>query len=114
MIGDPDDDLYSNYVPEFVSVGSKVIVGARWEEQPQVMQDVADMITAQSAELDPVKRKRMVTELDLKILNEVSQYVLVGWSLIFPGWRVELKGWKGYDLYSYSKYLQNERMWLAQ
>ena len=114
VIGDPDDDLYSNYVPDFVSVSSKNIVDARWAEQPEVMQEVADMIRAQSAELDPVKRKELVTELDLKILNEVSEYLLVGWSLIFPGWRVELKGWKGYDLYSYSKYVQNERMWLAQ
>ena len=113
VIGDPDDDLYSNYIPEFVAVSSKNIVEARWAEQPEVMQQVADMIVAQSAELDPVKRKAMVTELDLKILNEVSEYVLVGWSLIFPGWRVELKGWKGYDLYSYSKYVQNERMWLV-
>ena len=50
------------------------------------------MIRGQSAELDPVRRKDLVRELDLKILNDVSQYVVVGWSLIFPGWRVELEG----------------------
>ena len=77
------------------------------------MQQVEDMIRAQSAELDPVKRKALVAELDQKILNEVSQYVLVGWSLIFPGWRTELKGWRGYDLYSNTKYVMHERMWIA-
>ena len=87
---------------------------ARWAEQPEVMAEVESMIRAQSRELDPLKRKELVREMDLKILNEVDQYIVVGWSLIFPGWRVELKGWKGYDLYSQTKYVQNERMWLAQ
>ena len=112
-IGDPDDDLYNNYVLDFVAASSKAFMKARWAEQPEVMQQVEDMIRGQSAELDPVKRKALVAELDQKLLNDVSQYVLVGWSLIFPGWRVELKGWKGYDLYSNTKYVMHERMWIA-
>ena len=113
-IGDPDDDIYNNYIPEFISITSKKFMDARWAEQPEVMQEVEDMIRAQSAELDPIKRRALVTELELKILNDVSQYVVVGWSLIFPGWRTELKGWRGYDLYSYTKYAMHERMWLDQ
>ena len=112
-IGDPDDDLYNNYIPSFIAASSKQFMNARWEEQPEVMAEVEAMIRGQSAELDPVKRKALVAELDQKLLNEVSQYVLVGWSLIFPGWRVELKGWKGYDLYSNTKYVMHERMWIA-
>ena len=112
-IGDPDDDVYNNYIMDLVSVSAKKFMEARWAEQPEVMQEVEDMIRGQSAELDPVKRKELVEEMDLKILNDVSQYVVVGWSLIFPGWRVELKGWKGYDLYSNTKYVMHERMWLA-
>ena len=112
-IGDPDDDIYGNYVLDQVSVSSKNFMQARWDEQPEVMQDVSDRIYAQSAELDPVKRKELVAELDQILLNDVSQYVVVGWSLIFPGWRVELKGWKGYDLYSNTKYIMHERMWIA-
>ena len=113
-IGDPDDDLYNNYIRDFISASAKVYTDARWAEQPEVMAEVEAMIRGQSAELDPVKRKELVTELDLKILNDVSQYVVVGWSLIFPGWRVELKGWRGYDLYSYTKYAMHERMWIVQ
>ena len=113
-IGDPDDDLYNNYILDFVAASSKAFMDSRWAEQPEVMQQVEDMIRGQSAELDPVKRRDLVRELDLKILNDVSQYVLVGWSLIFPGWRVELKGWRGYDLYSNTKYVMNERMWIAK
>ena len=113
LIGDPDDDLYSNYIQEFVTASYQKFMEQRWLEQPEVMAEVEAMIRAQSAVLDPVKRKEMVRELDLKILNEVSAYVLLGWSLIFPGWRAELKGWRGYDLYSYTKYVMNERMWIA-
>ena len=113
-IGDPDDDLFNNYLLDLVSATSKNFMEARWAEQPEVMQEVADMINVQSAELDPVKRKEMVAELDQKLMSEVSQYVVVGWSLIFPGWRTELKGWRGYDLYSNTKYIMHERMWIAK
>ena len=113
-IGDPDDDLFNNYLLDLVSATSKNFMEARWAEQPEVMQEVADMINVQSAELDPVKRKEMVAELDQKLMSEVSQYVVVGWSLIFPGWRTELKGWRGYDLYSNTKYIMHERLWIAQ
>jgi len=115
-IGDPDDDNFNNYSAPgspFISVSSIVAMGARWEEQPEVMADVWAMIEAQSIELDVLKRKDLVRELDLKILNDVVQYTVVGWSLIFPGWRVELKGWKGYNLYSNTKYIMHERMWIA-
>ena len=114
LIGDPDDDLYNNYILDFIAASSKVFMGARWAEQPEVMAEVERMIRAQSAELDPVKRRDLVRELDLKILDEVNQYMLVGWSLIFPGWRAELKGWRGYDLYSNTKYIMHERLWIAQ
>ena len=113
-IGDPDDDLYANYFHEYLGTTSRQSMEARWAEQPEVLAEVAEMIQAQSAELDPLKRKELVRELDLKIIDEVSQYVVVGWSLIFPGWRTELKGWRGYDLYSYTKYAMHERMWITQ
>ena len=35
--------------------------------------------------MDPLKRKELVRELDRKILHDVSQYVVVGWSLDLPG-----------------------------
>ena len=112
-IGDPDDDLYNNYVPGLIEFSSRKFMEARWAEQPEVMAEVERMIRAQSSELDPIKRKQLARELDLKLLEDVSQYVVVGWSLIFPGWRTELKGWRGYDLYSYTKYAMHERMWIA-
>ena len=113
VIGDPDDRLYDSYIREFLPVGREASIGARWEEQPQVMAEVEELIRAQTLELDPLKRKELIRELDMKILNEVSQYVVMGWTNIFPSWRVELKGWRGYDLYSNTKYVMHERMWIA-
>ena len=33
-IGDPDDDLYGNYILEFVAASSQNFMQARWAEQP--------------------------------------------------------------------------------
>ena len=112
--GDPDQTLFKNYVPEFTSVSYITSLNMRFEEQPEVMADVEAMVRAQARELDPLKRKDLIRQIDLKTLNEVNQYIVVGWPMIFPGWRVELKGWKGYDLYSDTKFVMHERMWLAQ
>ena len=112
IIGDPDDG-FLKYLPDNFTASTGVMSQARLDEQPELRAEVNRMILAQSAELDPIQRKELVRELDLKLLNEDLSYVVVGWSLIFPGWRVELKGWKGYDLYSNTKYVMHERMWLA-
>ena len=109
--GDPDYDLYK-YLPENFSASTKAMSESRWEELPEVLGELDTKIRAQSAELDPMKRQALVREIDQQILDEVSAYVVVGWSLIFPGWRTELKGWKGYDLYSNTKYVMHERMWI--
>ncbi len=111
--GDPDYDLYK-YLPENFSASTKAMSESRWEELPEVLGELDTKIRAQSAELDPMKRQALVREIDQQILDKVSAYVVVGWSLIFPGWRTELKGWKGYDLYSNTKYVMHERMWIAQ
>ncbi len=113
IIGDPDDG-FLKYLPDNFFASTRAMSQARLDEQPELRAELNEMILAQSAELDPLKRKDMVRELDLRLLNEDLSYVLVGWSLIFPGWRVELKGWRGYDLYSNTKYIMHERMWLAQ
>ena len=112
--GDPDQTLFKNYVPEFTSVFYLAGLEARWAEEPEVMADLEAMIHAQARELDPLKRKDLIRQIDLKTLDQVNQYIVVGWPMIFPGWRVELKGWKGYDLYSDTKFVMHERMWLAQ
>ena len=111
--GDPDYDLYK-YLPENFSASTKAQSESRWEELPEVLGELDGKIRAQSAELDPMKRRDLVREIDRQLLDEVSAYVVVGWSLIFPGWRTELKGWRGYDLYSNTKYVMHERMWLAE
>ena len=55
----------------------------------------------------------MVWEIQERGINELVQITTLGWTNIFPSWRAELKGFKGYDLYSYTKSAANERMWIA-
>ena len=68
---------------------------------------------SRARELDPAKRQQQVWEIQRRVANEVIPITTLGWTNIFPSWRKELKGWKGYDLYSYTKYAQNERMWIV-
>ena len=112
IIGDPDDG-FLKYLPENFFASTRAMSQARLDEQPEFRAEVNRRILEQSATLDPLERKELVRELDLMLLNEDASYVVVGWSLIFPGWRVELKGWRGYDLYSNTKYIMHERMWIA-
>ena len=77
--GDPDQTLFKNYVREFTSASYITSLNMRFEEQPEVMADVEAMVRAQARELDPLKRKDLIRQIDLKTLNEVNQYIVVGW-----------------------------------
>ena len=60
-------------------------------------------VVEQSRELDPLKRQQMVWEIQRRAANELVQITTLGWTNIFPSWRRDLKGFKGYNLYSYTK-----------
>ena len=81
---------------DLVSATTKKFMEARWAEQPEVMQEVEDMIRGSVGGVGPGEEEGVwCEEMDLKILNDVSQYVVVGWSLIFPGWRSGIEGVEG-------------------
>ena len=114
--GDPDDSYPGTFLREFVSVsyGAKASVEAMWEAQPENMQMLDDMIRAQSRELDPLKRRALFRNLEDFLRTEVHSYHdMLGWTNIFPSWRVEAKGIKGYDLYSFTKGTMWERVWFG-
>ena len=78
------------------------------------MEEWESLWTAQSLELDLQKRKQMVRELERWVLDErVSFWTILGWTHIYPAWRVEVKGMRGYDLYSFTKPAMWERVWLG-
>ena len=114
--GDPDDSYPNTFLKEFVSVsyGAKASLEAMWEAQPENMQMLDDMIRGQSRELDPVKRRELFRTLEDFLRTEVHSYHdMLGWTNIFPSWRVEAKGIKGYDLYSFTKGTMWERVWFS-
>ena len=69
IIGDPDDG-FLKYLPDNFFASTRAMSQARVDEQPEFRAELDQMILAQSAELDPLKRKDMVRELDLRLLNE--------------------------------------------
>ncbi len=115
--GDPDDSYPGTFLREFVSVsyGAKASLEAMWEAQPENMQMLEDMIRGQQRELDPVKRKELFRALEDFLRTEVHSYHdMLGWTNIFPSWRVEAKGITGYDLYSFTKGAMWERVWFGE
>ena len=115
--GDPDDSYPGTFLREFVSVsyGAKASLEAMWEAQPENMQMLEDMIRGQQRELDPVKRKELFRTLEDFLRTEVHSYHdMLGWTNIFPSWRVEAKGISGYDLYSFTKGAMWERVWFGE
>ena len=115
--GDPDDSYPNTFLKEFVSVsyGARASVDAMWDKQPENMQMLDDMIRGQSRELDPVKRRDLFRNLEDFLRTEVHSYHdMLGWTNIFPSWRVEAKGITGYDLYSFTKGAMWERVWFGE
>jgi peptide/nickel transport system substrate-binding protein len=112
-IGDPDDYLPWNLVEDLGYISTKNQINGLKAELPEVMDWMETNVVEQSRELDPVKRQEVVWEIQRRAANELTQITTLGWTNIFPSWRRELKGFKGYDLYSYTKSVANERMWIA-
>ena len=112
-IGDPDDYLPWNLVEDLGYISTKLQIQALKGQHPELMDWMETNTLDQSRELDPVKRQQMLWEIQERGINELVQITTLGWTNIFPSWRYELKGFKGYDLYSYTKSAANERMWIA-
>ena len=89
-------------------------LNARWAEDPEVMADVEAMVHAQARELDPLKRKDLIRQIDLKTLDQVNQYIVVGWPMIFPRLEGGTEGVEGLRPLLRHQVCKHERMWLAQ
>ena len=111
---DPDDFFPSRYLDEFASATNKVMLRGLRAEMPEVMADVESMTRAQGQELDPVKRLKIVQDLEWKLFTEVQGQLVIGWRNMFAGWVTELKGWKSYDYHSNTKWPMFERIWLVE
>ena len=112
-IGDPDDFLPWNLVEDLGYISTTLQIQALKGLHPELMDWMETATLEQSRELDPVKRQQSVWEIQDRAINELMPITTLGWTNIFPAWRRDLKGFKGYDLYSYTKSAMNERMWIV-
>ena len=117
ITGDPDDEYMRAYHRDFTptTYGDREAVLALHKENPEGMQKLEDMINAQSAEMDKAKRRTMVREMEDYLRTEIhGWHTMLGWTNIFPSWRTEVKGYQGYDLFSFTKGAMWERVWLGE
>ena len=112
-IGDPDDYLPWNLVEDLGFLSTTLQIQALKGLHPELMDWMETATLEQSRELDPAKRQQSVWEIQDRAINELMPITTLGWTNIFPSWRRDLKGFKGYDLYSYTKSAMNERMWIV-
>jgi len=114
--GDPDDQYMRAYHRDFVAAtyGDKAALAGLWEEAPDKLAKLEKMIDAQSGEMDLEKRYELVREMEDYLRTEVhGWHTMLGWTNIFPSWRSEVKGYAGYDYFSFTKGAMWERVWLG-
>ncbi len=111
-VGDPDDYYNLALVPEFESWYYKN-TGA-FDVMPELAAELEAMARAQSAELDVAKRREMVWEIERKLATEAYFNIPFPWTLIFPAWSKDVRGWTLGPFPSQIKWAQWERAWVVR
>ena len=95
-------------------ISTKLQIQGLKAELPEVMDWMEKNVLEQSRELDPVKRQQLVWDIQERASQRARADNNPGMDqhLSSLGEKI-LKGFKGYDLYSYTKSVMNERMWIA-
>ena len=109
-VGDPDDWYLRSLVPEFESNYYKA-TGA-FEVMPELAAKLEDMVRQQSAELDVAKRIEIVHEIERILATEAYFEISYPWTIIFPAWSKQVRGWTLGPFPSQVKWSQFERMWV--
>lgn len=109
--GDPNDRLLGVFHRDHATSaylcwlsGTDLAVQARLEA----------IIEAQSAELDPVRRRELTRTLDSMLTNDLNYNAMLGWTVIFYGTSPDLRGFHLYDYGALSYWPLYERLWLAR
>jgi len=113
-IGDPDDwFLASLHRRTALTPGSICRLGLLAESEPQAFPDTEAAIDAQSIEIDPVKRKQMVQDLEAEVFQELIPKIGFGWNLTFPATGPKVMGYNMFPLGVYNGASLWERLWLV-
>ena len=112
-VRDPDDVYPTRFDREFVTANTGLRVDGYEDNSAEVYGRVLSLTRGQSVELDPLKRRDMVWELERTLSSELNAYLILGWTNIFPGWGTNVMGYTSSNHYSQLKWAMWERVWLA-
>ena len=113
-VGDPDDWYMLHLVPEFESWYYRATNAVNLTGGPDagLAQKLEQMVLAQSRELDVAKRVELVHEIERTLATEAYFSIPFPWTIIFPAWRTNVRGWTLDAFPSQVKWSQWERTWL--
>ena len=114
-IGDPDDWFFASlHNRTALTPGSVCRLGFLADAEPELYPDVLEKIDAQSIEIDPIVRKRLVQDLEAEVFEELIPKIGFGWNFSFPAAGNAVKGYFQAPLMSYiSEVALWERLWLV-
>ena len=110
-VADPSDFYNIFLVPDTESWYHRGT--GRFQTDPERAQRLWDMSIAQAVELDPVKRREIVHEIEREVI-QAAYMIPMPWSIIWPAWHNDVRGWRMFNHPSQIKWSGWERAWLAR
>ena len=110
-VADPSDFYNIFLVPDAESWYHRGT--GRFQIDAERAQRLLDMADAQAVELDPEKRREIVHEIERESIT-AAYMIPMPWSIIWPAWHKDVRGWRMFNHPSQIKWSGWERMWLAR
>ena len=110
-VADPSDFYNIFLVPDTESWYHRGT--GRFQADPERAQRLLDMANAQAVELDPVKRREIVHDIEREVID-AAYMIPMPWTIIWPAWHTDVRGWRMFNHPSQIKWSGWERMWLAR
>lgn len=110
-VADPSDFYNLMLVPDAESYYHRGT--GRFQVDAERAQRLLDMSNAQAVELDPEKRREIVHDIERELVT-AAYMIPMPWSIIWPAWHNDVRGWRMFNHPSQIKWSGWERMWLAR
>ncbi len=110
-VADPSDFYNIFLVPDAESWYHRGT--GRFQVDAERAQRLLDLADAQAVELDPEKRREIVHEIERESIT-AAYMIPMPWSIIWPAWHNDVRGWRMFNHPSQIKWSGWERMWLAR
>ncbi len=110
-VADPSDFYNIFLVPDAESWYHRGT--GRFQADPERAQRLLEMADEQAVTLDPEKRREIVHEIEREVI-QAAYMVPMPWSIIWPAWHKDVRGWRMFNHPSQIKWSGWERMWLAR